>query len=418
MSRSGRSWRGGASRPGSGAVLRLGALLAALVVGGASRARASIGLAQEGPPNDSVFVTGAVDSAGTLDVTVRMVLRGNRARLMERLGDPGGPRTADAAVSFAQGLSFTGKVEGVVVQSAGESEGAYRLVFAASITDYLDPGRDEQMVSAPLPGFPLPDPPEGSDGGMLSLGLRHEVVHTSRVRLPRGLLVLPTAAAADSASFARFSAAPLEAGRELGEVQALSVLQGIVPKDAYDAYRAFSARVAAAAHRPLTVVREHLSEVPAVVRTGPDGFRLVRVEEGRASSGASGAEEAEGDSARVTAGDAADAGGDSAGASTTPGGSGDHDPALEHPATVRSLLDRAYPPLLRNLGIGGTVSLRLRVDDTGRVDEARVETSSGYNALDFAAARVALRVRFRPALRDGRPTGVWIVQPFKFGVRR
>jgi len=362
-----------------------------------------------------VFVSGAVDSTGTLDVTVRMVLRGNRARLMERLGEPSGPRTSDAAVSFARGLSSTGKVEGVVVKSAGESEGAYRMVFAASITDYLDPARDEQMVSAPLPGFPLPDPPEGSDGGMLSLGLPHEVVHASRIQLPRGLLVLPTAAMADSAPFARFSAAPLEAGRELDEVQALSVLQGIVPTEAYDAYGAFSARVAAAAHRPLTVVREHLTEAPAVVRTGPDGFRLVRTDEGGASSGAPG--EVEADSARVTAGDGADAGGDSAGASATPRGSGDRDPALEHPATVRSLLDRAYPPLLRNLGIGGTVSLRLRVDETGRVDEARVETSSGYNALDFAAARVALVVRFRPALRDGRPMGVWIVQPFTFGVR-
>jgi len=380
--------------------------LAAASATASPAAMASVDRAQGAPPNDSVSVTGAVDSAGTLDIRVRMIVRGGRARVMKRLGGPDGPRTSDAVASLARGLALTGDVQAVAVQSAGEAEGAYRMVFTATITDYLDPGRDEQMVSAPLPGFPLPDPPGESDERLLSLGLPHEVVHRSSIRLPPGLLVLPTAAVADSVSFARFSAAPLQAGGELDEVQTLHVLRGIVPRDAYDVYRAFSAGVTAAARRPLTVVREHLSEMPAVVRTGPGGFRLVRVHEGGASSGAAG--DAGGDSTRAAR--------DSSATEAASDRAGDRDPALEHPVTVRSLLDQAYPPLLRKLGIGGTARLRLRVDETGRVDEARVETSSGYNALDFAAARVALLARFRPALRHGQPAGVWVVQPFTFGV--
>ena len=58
--------------------------------------------------------------------------------------------------------------------------------------------------------------------------------------------------------------------------------------------------------------------------------------------------------------------------------------------------------------------LALFVEETGAVREYIVEESSGYDALDDAAGVVAMRMRFEPAKRLGRPTGVWVRQPISF----
>jgi protein TonB len=67
-----------------------------------------------------------------------------------------------------------------------------------------------------------------------------------------------------------------------------------------------------------------------------------------------------------------------------------------------------YPPVSRRLGQEGTVVLQLYILESGRVGEAKVQTSSGFPKLDEAAKTHALRAwRFRPATENGKAVPVW-----------
>ncbi|NIR39232.1 MAG: TonB family protein, partial [Actinobacteria bacterium] len=81
---------------------------------------------------------------------------------------------------------------------------------------------------------------------------------------------------------------------------------------------------------------------------------------------------------------------------------------------AQRLLRDAYPDALQLGGIGGTVRLRMRVDEDGRVLEPSVARSSGVEELDRLAVRLAPRFRFVPALRDGEPMGMRIEFPVVF----
>jgi protein TonB len=93
-------------------------------------------------------------------------------------------------------------------------------------------------------------------------------------------------------------------------------------------------------------------------------------------------------------------------------------PRITNPDEVTRALERAYPPLLRDAGITGTVQLLVHIDALGRVLEARVGTSSGYETLDAAALGVVDVFRFRPAQNRDVPTAVWTSLPVTFEVRR
>jgi protein TonB len=93
------------------------------------------------------------------------------------------------------------------------------------------------------------------------------------------------------------------------------------------------------------------------------------------------------------------------------------EPSLLNPAEVQRVLEREYPAVLRDAGIGGTVSLLVHIDAQGNVLEARVGSTSGMGSLDEAALRVADVFRFRPALNRDRAVEVWIRLPVTFQVR-
>ncbi|MDD3114743.1 MAG: TonB family protein [Anaerovibrio sp.] len=57
-----------------------------------------------------------------------------------------------------------------------------------------------------------------------------------------------------------------------------------------------------------------------------------------------------------------------------------------------------YPYDLQEQGIGGVVALRLTVEADGTVSSVEISASSGYEALDAAAAEAAYSYRFAPAL--------------------
>lgn len=72
-----------------------------------------------------------------------------------------------------------------------------------------------------------------------------------------------------------------------------------------------------------------------------------------------------------------------------------------------------YPPTSKRLGEVGTVIMLLTVDESGRVTEAKIDKSSGYDRLDQAAVQEALRAwRLLPGTVGGKPT----TMQYKFAV--
>ena len=78
---------------------------------------------------------------------------------------------------------------------------------------------------------------------------------------------------------------------------------------------------------------------------------------------------------------------------------------------------RLYPPHLRDAGIEGTTLLWVRVGVDGSVAEVRVKESSGSEAFDAAALRVAQEMEFRPAMNLDQPVALWVQIPLQFQIR-
>lgn len=91
-------------------------------------------------------------------------------------------------------------------------------------------------------------------------------------------------------------------------------------------------------------------------------------------------------------------------------------PELKNRSEVQQALLRFYPPLLKDSGIGGSVLLWFFIDEDGNVVRTQLMRSSGYEALDEAAARVASVMRFSPAYNRDRKVPVWVQLPVLFEV--
>ncbi|MGH7477868.1 MAG: TonB family protein, partial [Longimicrobiales bacterium] len=89
-------------------------------------------------------------------------------------------------------------------------------------------------------------------------------------------------------------------------------------------------------------------------------------------------------------------------------------PELTNRAEVEQALEQHYPPLLSDAGIGGRVAVWFHISETGEVLGTEVAESSGHEALDAAALRVANVMRFTPALNRNRPVAVWVQLPIMF----
>ncbi len=89
-------------------------------------------------------------------------------------------------------------------------------------------------------------------------------------------------------------------------------------------------------------------------------------------------------------------------------------PHLQNVEEIRDRLEREYPPLVRDAGIGGTVNVWFLISQTGRVLETQIQQSSGHPALDQAALRVAGVMEFSPALNRDEPVAVWVAFPVTF----
>jgi protein TonB len=92
-------------------------------------------------------------------------------------------------------------------------------------------------------------------------------------------------------------------------------------------------------------------------------------------------------------------------------------PSILNRDEVVRAMEREYPPLLRDAGIGGTVKVYFFIDENGTVQDTRIDQSSGHQALDEAALKVANIYRFSPALNRDKKVPVWVSFPITFQVR-
>jgi TonB family protein len=85
---------------------------------------------------------------------------------------------------------------------------------------------------------------------------------------------------------------------------------------------------------------------------------------------------------------------------------------------VQRTLERTYPPMLRDAGIGGRVDVWFLIDETGRVVKYQVNQGSDYPMLDAAALKVADIMKFSPAMNRDRAVQVWVSLAIAFTVGR
>ncbi len=92
-------------------------------------------------------------------------------------------------------------------------------------------------------------------------------------------------------------------------------------------------------------------------------------------------------------------------------------PEILNRSEVQAALMRLYPPILRDAGIGGSVTVWFFISEQGLVLDRRVSESSGHIPLDEAALEVADVFRFSPALNREQIVQVWIQLPITFQVQ-
>jgi TonB family protein len=90
------------------------------------------------------------------------------------------------------------------------------------------------------------------------------------------------------------------------------------------------------------------------------------------------------------------------------------EPELKNRSEVQRALAAHYPTVLRERRIGGTVQLWVRIDENGKVVRSQIKESSGNDALDRAAMRVADVMQFSPALNREQKVSVWLILPIVF----
>jgi protein TonB len=122
-----------------------------------------------------------------------------------------------------------------------------------------------------------------------------------------------------------------------------------------------------------------------------------------------------GDGGSSTGGNGAGAGSGSgfgAALGAGPGASGSG--VIRAEARYRETPRPQYPESARRQGREGRVLLRVLVDDQGRSKQVEINSSSGSDALDRAAAEAIKRWRFYPARHGDKSIESWLRVPIEF----
>ncbi|MGN7917798.1 energy transducer TonB [Lysobacter antibioticus] len=77
-----------------------------------------------------------------------------------------------------------------------------------------------------------------------------------------------------------------------------------------------------------------------------------------------------------------------------------------------------YPAQALRRGEGGTVRIRVTVDEQGSSGDVQIVEGSGSRLLDRAAVSAVRQWRFRPAMRNGRPVADAVIVPITFNANQ
>lgn len=93
----------------------------------------------------------------------------------------------------------------------------------------------------------------------------------------------------------------------------------------------------------------------------------------------------------------------------------DEPPELTNGHEIARYLSENYPAPLRELGVVGTLTVRMLVREDGTVDPRSVSIeNSTHDAFSDAARRTVEQMRFRPAKVDDAAVNVWVTLPIAF----
>jgi protein TonB len=76
-----------------------------------------------------------------------------------------------------------------------------------------------------------------------------------------------------------------------------------------------------------------------------------------------------------------------------------------------------YPDAARRANQEGRAIVKLCISETGKINSADVETTSGFPMLDEAAVKVGKAFRFKPPTQLGKPVAVCEDLPVKFELK-
>jgi protein TonB len=90
----------------------------------------------------------------------------------------------------------------------------------------------------------------------------------------------------------------------------------------------------------------------------------------------------------------------------------DKQPSLSNKGTIASVMERLYPRLLQDAGIGGTVQLQFVIEPDGSVDMSSVKViDSSNDQLSEASIKAVEKFKFKPGVYKGAPVRVLIQMP-------
>ena len=90
----------------------------------------------------------------------------------------------------------------------------------------------------------------------------------------------------------------------------------------------------------------------------------------------------------------------------------DQKPALSNGGQIASVMERLYPRILQDAGIGGTVNMQFVIEPNGTVDMESVKViDSPHEQLSEASIKAVERFRFRPGKYKGESVRVLIQMP-------
>lgn len=94
-------------------------------------------------------------------------------------------------------------------------------------------------------------------------------------------------------------------------------------------------------------------------------------------------------------------------------------PHLSNEREAQRILQRAYPPLLRDAGVTGQVTVVVIIDENGNVQPGSVRVQDATNpAFEEAARKVVERFRFSPAELNGHKVSVVIALPIHWELQQ